>query len=126
MVLNGLGMLAAMGAAFMVGGLIFYVYLALTLMTIAQKTNTPNAWLAWIPVANIYLMTQIAGLNGWWTLIIFASIIPLVGGLVFIGVLTWWWWLIAEKRGRPGWWGLLTLIPVVNLVIMGMLAWTEA
>ena len=31
----------------------FYVYHSLAIQTIAQKTNTENPWLAWIPIANI-------------------------------------------------------------------------
>ena len=33
-----------------------YVYVALALQTIATKTATPNGWLAWIPIANAFLM----------------------------------------------------------------------
>jgi hypothetical protein len=126
MALDLLGVLMALGAFVFLIGIALYVFGALVLMTIAKKTNTPNGWLAWIPVGNIYLMTQIAGLSGWWTLIIFAAIIPFVGVLAMCGVMIWLWWLIAEKRGRPGWWSILLLIPIVNFVIMGMLAWSEA
>ncbi|MBI1941575.1 MAG: hypothetical protein HYS33_08730, partial [Acidobacteria bacterium] len=35
---------------------VFYVYSSLALQTIAKKTNTENAWLAWIPIANVILM----------------------------------------------------------------------
>jgi len=38
----------------------FYIYLSLALVTIATKTNTPNGWLAWIPIANLFLTLQIA------------------------------------------------------------------
>lgn len=112
-------------AVFVVIGLVFYVYSALVLMTIAKKTNTPNGWLAWIPFANLYLMTQIAKVPWWTFLVIFLAWIPVVGGLLLLGVMTWWWWKISEARNRPGWWAILMLIPIVNLIIMGMLAWTE-
>lgn len=49
-------------------GIIFsigvYVWVALCLHIIANKTNTPNAWLAWIPIANIYLMCKVTGRSG--------------------------------------------------------------
>lgn len=102
-----------------------YIFFALALMSIANKTKTKNAWLAWIPIANIYLMTQIAKLNGLWTLAILVSFIPILGSLVFMGVSVWWWWRIAERRNRPGWWGILMLIPIVNLIIVGLLAWKK-
>lgn len=101
-----------------------YVYSALALMNIAKRTNTKNPWLAWIPIANMYLMTQIGGVP-WWTLLIvvFAGFIPFVGGIVSVVLIIWWWWKIAEARQRPGWWGILMMIPVVNLILMGVLAW---
>jgi len=112
-------------AIFSVIFLIFYVYSALVLMSIAKKTNTPNAWLAWVPIGNLYLMTQIAKIPWWTLLIIFLSWIPVIGALALLAIVTWWWWKIAEARNKPGWWALLMLIPGVNLVMMGILAWAE-
>ena len=102
-----------------------YIYTALALMTIAKKTKTKNAWLAWIPIANIYLLTQIAGISGWYTLIILAAIVPFIGSLVVAVFTIWLWWQVAEVRHRPGWWGILMIIPIVNLVVMGILAWAK-
>src|SRR6266516_2542834 len=55
--------------------LAFYVYLALALQTIANKTGTPNAWLAWIPIGNLVLMLNVAKKPLWWFLL---CLIPLV------------------------------------------------
>ena len=107
-------------------GIAAYVYFALALMAIAKKTKTDNAWLAWIPIANLYLLTQIAGVPGWTVLAIFLPIIPIIGGLGFLAVEIWWWWKVAEARNRPGWWGILIAIPLVNLVVVGLLAWKDA
>ena len=119
--------LLALGAAMMVFFLLLfaavYVYMALALMTIAKRTKTENAWLAWIPIANFYLMTQIAGVSGLVTLVLLAGIIPFIGPLVIAGVVAWLWWKIAEERRRPGYWGILMLIPIVNFVLVGILAW---
>lgn len=121
-------------ARFLLIGLIFlvamYIYSSMALMAIAKRTNTPNAWLAWIPIANMLLMTEIAGVQ-WWTLLIvlFSSFIPAVGFLISLGIFTWWYWKICEVRRRPGWWSLITLIPVVgwvwSLILLGILAWGE-
>ena len=125
-IFNLMPMLGAFFALFAVIGLALYVYAALALMTIAQRTKTENPWLAWIPFANLYLMTQI-GKVPWWTLLIvvLAGFIPVVGMLAALVIMLWWWWKIAEARHRPGWWGVLMLLPVVNLVLMGMLAWSK-
>ena len=103
-----------------------YVYFALALMTIATKTKTANPWLAWIPIANLFLMTQI-GKVPWWTVLIaiFAPIIPVIGSLASLAVFIWWWWRIAEERKKPGWFSILMLIPIVNLIIIGVIAWTD-
>ncbi|MBW2970864.1 hypothetical protein KY320_01755, partial [Candidatus Woesearchaeota archaeon] len=95
-----------------------YVYMAFALQTIAKKTNTENPWLAWIPIANLVLMTQIAGLH-WAT--IFLMLIPFVN----IAVIIWWWWKIAEARNKPGWMALLFLVPIANLIVPGILAWSD-
>lgn len=102
-----------------------YIYSAIALMAIAKKTKTKNGWLAFIPIANFYLITQMAGENGWWTLILLAVFIPGIGGLAVFGVGVWFFWLIAEKIKFPGWTSLLLLIPVVNLVMLGVWAWKK-
>ncbi|MBI2147530.1 hypothetical protein HYU19_03565 [Candidatus Woesearchaeota archaeon] len=121
-----LGMMGAFMAAYVIFVILGYVYFALALMSIAKKTNTPNPWLAWIPLANLYLMTQIAQVP-WWTLIVFivGAFIPFVNILVILGLGIWWWWRIAEARGKPGWWGILMVIPIVNIVMLGVLAWSD-
>jgi uncharacterized membrane protein YhaH (DUF805 family) len=92
-------------------------------MAIAKKTNTNNGWLAFIPIANIYLLTQIAGISGWWTLGILLSVIPVVGGiLVGLGMI-YLYWKTAEKVGKPGWWGILMIIPIVGWILLGIMAW---
>lgn len=102
-----------------------YVYGSLALMTIAKRTKTENAWLAWIPIANIYLMMRIGKLPTWslalWALIF----VPMLGGLTAAGMNVWYWWMIAERRGKEGWWGILMLVPILNLVLLGILAWGE-
>lgn len=108
---------------FAVLALAAYIYTAIVLMALAKKTKTPNGWLGWIPIGNIYLMTQLAKLPGWWTFAVIIAIIPMVGALAFGAIGVWWWWLIAERLKKPGYWGLLMVLPGVNLIVMGVLAW---
>ena len=123
--LIALGVLGAFAVVFALISIAFYIYHAIALMHIAQKTKTQNAWLAWIPIANLYLMTQIAKVP-WWTFLAFILvIIPFIGPLAFMAVVVWWWWMIAERRKMPGWYGILTIIPIVNLVIIGIIAWKK-
>ncbi len=104
---------------------IIYIYTALALYAIAKRTKTKNPWLAWIPFANIYLMTQIAKVP-WWTIFFLCfSFIPWFGPAVVTVFTVVLWWRIAEVRKRPGWWGLLMVIPIANFVFMGILAWAK-
>ena len=95
-----------------------YVYIALALQTIATKTNTGNAWLAWIPIVNLVLMLNIAKKPIWWFILL---LIPLVNIVMIILV----WMGIAEARNKPNWWGILMIVPVVNIIVPGYLAWSD-
>jgi hypothetical protein len=95
-----------------------YVYVALALQTIAQKTNTENPWLAWIPIVNIILMCNIAKKPVWWIIL---CLIPLVQIVIFIIL----WMGIAEARNKPSWWGIMVIIPIMNLIMPGYLAWAD-
>jgi hypothetical protein len=94
------------------------VYHALALQTIANKTSTENGWLAWIPIANVILMLNIARKPVWWIVLFFVPIANLVIAiLVLMG--------IAEARNKPNWWGILWIVPVVGIVVPGYLAWSD-
>lgn len=95
-----------------------YIYMGLALQTIAKKTNTENPWLAWIPIANVILMLNIAKKPLWWIVLM---LIPLVNFVIVIIV----WMAIAEARNKPNWWGILFIVPGVNLIVPGYLAWSD-
>ena len=112
----GLG--AGLIMIFLVFAAAFYVYMALALQTIADKTKTENSWLAWIPIANIVLMLNVAKKPIWWIVLFF---IPVVN-IIFIIIV---WMAMAEARGKPSWWGILMIVPVANLITPGVLAWAD-
>jgi hypothetical protein len=117
---NALG--TALAGTFLMVMLVFcaamYIYVALALQTIATKTATPNGWLAWIPIVNIFLMLQVAKKPMWWFILF---LIPLVNIIFMIMV----WMAVAEARGKPNWWGILMIVPMANLVVPGYLAWSD-
>jgi hypothetical protein len=98
--------------------LAIYAYMGLTLQTIAGKTGTADPWLAWIPIANVYLMCKIANRPTWWVVLCF---IPLVN--IVISVIL--WMGIAEARRKPAWLGVLMLVPIANIIIPGHLAFSQ-
>jgi hypothetical protein len=99
--------------------LLIYIYMAVCLMKMAKKTNTENAWFAWIPILNVILMLQIAKKPLWWILLMF---IPLVNIVVSIMV----WMEISKALGKPDWLGILMIVPVANLIIPGYLAFSNS
>ena len=95
-----------------------YAYMSFALQTIAAKTNIENGWLAWIPIANVYLMLMIAKRPIWWLILI---LIPLVNIVIAIII----WMDIAKACNKESWWGILMIVPVVNLAVPGYLAFTD-
>ena len=94
-----------------------YVFTSFCLHTIARKTNTEHAWLAWIPIANLYLVCRIAGRPWWWLLLFFIPIVNIVVGVIV-------WMGIAEARDKNKWLGILMIVPIANLVMLGYLAFS--
>lgn len=112
---------AAMGAAMLFYFVVFaliYIFVAFAVQTIAQKTNTPNSWFAWIPILNIILILNIAKKPLWWIVLL---LIPIVNIVVAVIV----WMAVAEVRQKPTWWGILTIIPLFNLIAIAYLAWAD-
>ena len=94
-------------------------------MAIAKRTKTKNPWMAWVPIVNFYLITQIAKLSGLWTLILLAGFIPSIGSLCITAVFVWMFWRTAERIKMPGWTSLLLIVPILNLIILGIYAWKK-
>lgn len=95
-----------------------YVYIALAVKTIAEKTNTENTWLAWIPIANFVLLLNIARKPIWWIVLL---LIPLVNIIIIVMI----WMAVAEARSKPSGWGVLMLVPGVSFIVPGYLAWSD-
>lgn len=116
--MRGVGILAGLMAFIWIIALAGYVYFALCLMKIAEKTNTENGWWAWIPVLNILLMLAIARKPMWWILLF---LVPLVNFVIAIIV----WIEICKARGKSPWILLGFLVPLGGLVVMGYLAFAD-
>lgn len=103
-----------------------YIYYAVTLQMIATKTGTENAWLAWIPIANIYLECIIAGKPGWWLLLrLLTALIPIAGPIITSIITIIVWMGISEVRQKPAWLGIFSIIPPLNLFLLGYLAFSK-
>ncbi len=107
---------AAMISAWIIE-IVLCIYVAFCLQNIARKTDTGPEWLAWIPIANLYLMCKIAEKPWWWVLLFFIPIVNIV-------ILVLLWMRIAEARDKNRWLGLLILVPIANLIFLGYLAFS--
>lgn len=133
--LFGAGALMALGGIviglILVTLLVFYVYFALVMMTIAGKLKYDKGWLAWIPLVQFVLFPILAKKKqrAWpW---VFILLIPIVN-IVFIIM---WSWKIFERRKYPGPLALVCLAGVIpfigwiagiaNAVIWGLVAWYD-
>lgn len=99
-----------------------YIYSALALSKLARELKHENPWFAWIPILNVFLFLQLGDQN---PLFLFFLLIPGIGELVVPVVSTIAFMKISEKRGYDKMFGLLFLVPVVNLVFLGILAWSK-
>lgn len=114
----GLAFLGAFMFVFLIIFVAMYVYIALCLQTIAKKTNTPDLWMAWVPIIQAVLMLKIAQKPIWWILLL---LIPLVN--IVIGILV--RMEIAKRRNKPEWWGILLIVPAVGIIVPGYLAFSD-
>ena len=151
--LNPLGAYAAYFAAFLlifiIIGIGLYIYSALAWYTIAKKLGYQNAWLAWIPIANYFLLPILAK-KDWkcgFIMIIpiigsFLIIIPIIGMIIyvlaalFVAIMSIvWLWQIYKLRNYPGWLSLLPILGIIpilgilaliaHFIVIGMVAWKD-
>jgi len=99
-------------------GLLAFAYTAYCLQVIANKTGTPNAWFAWVPILNLVLTLQIAKKPVWWIVLGF---IPLVNIAVGIMVAI----ALCQARAKPAWLAFALCLPLINLVAIGYIAFSD-
>lgn len=93
----------------------FYAYISYSLQVIGKKLGVENAWLAWIPVANLYVLCLAAGKPAWWMIL---CLVPFVNMVVSVML----WVAITKRLGKSPWLLLLFLVPLVNMALIGYLA----
>jgi hypothetical protein len=125
-----------------------YIFFALCLFRIGKKLDVPNSWIAWIPILNSFWPVVGAGgqtvkwgliyliglpllaalIGGLFAMIspMLAMVVMLVIGLVVFGLYIWLWMNVSENLGKERLLGLLMIVPLVNLIFMGYLAFSES
>jgi len=99
-----------------------YVYVAFAWMTIAKKMKCKKYWLAWIPIANFFLLPILLKKKWTWGFMFFVPIANMVFFII-------WTWEIFELRKYPGWLSLSVIIPKVGgilyFIAIGFVAWKD-
>lgn len=129
---NGLfALIAGMMAFFLIVGIAVWVYMSLAFRAIAIKNKQSSPDLAWIPgVGPLIIAFRASNMHWWPWLLLIGYIVPIIGILaliVFVVYAMIWQWKLFEAIGKPGWWVLMSLIPVlggiVYLILLGIAAW---
>ncbi len=122
---------------------LIYIYKSLAFMYIGKNAKDSLAPLAWIPyVGNTIIAYRASGMHWWpwifigiyllimWPMMFFDSLIfstiAILSGLVYAVFFIIWLWKLFEKVNWPGWLALLYIIPVVDLVVIGIVAWKKS
>ena len=101
--------------------LVMFVSLAIIVLYVVcfwkifTKAGQPG-WAALIPIYNLVVMFQIAGMSGLWALAILATFIPIIGGLFWLGVLIYAFYQLSLRFGQGA--GF-----TVGLVLLGFIFW---
>ncbi len=127
------GGLAAFAITMIIFGAIFalaiYVYMSYVYMRIARKAKYSSPAIAWIPIVGPSLISaNLARMHWWPILLLLATPIPFLGqlaALTFAVFLIVWTWKMFEGFGRPGWWAIFWLINIVEMVFLGIVAWSN-
>lgn len=124
-----LAVLIAMIAVVIVYALAWYIFAGFAYMAVAKKAKQDMPGLAWIPGFGPLIIAFRASKMSWWPwLLLIGALIPFISfifGIAFVVFAVIWHWKMFEKIGKPGWWAILMLIPIVNFVIIGIAAWSK-
>ena len=107
----------AFGTALIILCIAAYLYFAIAQYKISQKVNHPNAWWAFIPILNTFQLIQMAGKQWYWFLF---CLIPGINIVVFAIL----WADTARAIYKSPIWGVLNIVPFVNIVSIAVLAFS--
>ncbi len=95
--------------------LVLFVYAGASIQELAKDAKTENVWLSWVPIIQFFYCISIVKKPGFWYLL---YLVPGVN-LVFLALT---WMELAKFRNVNKWAGLLILVPGVQILLPGYLA----
>lgn len=94
---------------------IIYIFVCFPFMKIARRLNMKHAWIAWIPVLQVFLFIKMANKPLWWFFLFF---VPVIGFFMPIVL----WIHITQLLQKSFWLGILMIVPGLNIFILWYLA----
>ncbi|WP_249226873.1 DUF5684 domain-containing protein [Alicyclobacillus mengziensis] len=94
--------------------LIIYVVVAGAFYSMFRKAGTPNAWLAFIPIAGLWPFLWTINRSAWNVLWLFIPVVNYIITLYWLGQL-------LKSFDHSPWLVLLALFPLLNLILLGIL-----
>ncbi|MBE9051616.1 hypothetical protein IQ243_14520 [Nostocales cyanobacterium LEGE 11386] len=95
-------------------GVVGYFFGSYCFYRIYQKLGEANAWFAWVPILNTWIMLKAGDQSPWWIIGLFIPFVNIVA-LVFLIIA---FVNIVQKLGKNPWLILLMIIPLVNFVVL--------
>ena len=127
------GAMGALGFVFgaymvlvLVAVVVVYIMMAMSLMRISQKTKIGTPWFAWVPILNSILLLNLAGLSGWYVvLILVLAGIPILGWIALVLFSVYIWMKVSVVCKKPDYLGLLAAIPPMTILLLLYLAYSD-
>ncbi|UCD16996.1 MAG: hypothetical protein JSV44_11175 [Candidatus Zixiibacteriota bacterium] len=94
-----------------------YLYFVYAQYRIAVKIGHQYTWWAFIPIVNVFQVTQMAKKPWWWFVL---CLIPVVN-IVALALL---WIEVAKVCNKSPLLGFLMIIPIVNFIVIGILGFS--
>lgn len=99
-------------------GIASYLFGSYCFYKIYQKLGEPNAWFAWVPILNNWIMYKAGDQSPWWIIGLFIPLVNIAAAIVLLIALI----NIVKKIGKNPWLILLMIVPLINFWILYNLA----
>ena len=95
-------------------GIATYIFCSYCFYKIYQRLGEPNAWFAWVPILNNWIMYKAGDQSPWWIIGIFIPLVNIVALIVLLIAFV----NVVKKLGKNPWLILLMILPLINFFVL--------
>ena len=117
------GDLSSLPASYWILMLAISVFAIVCMWKVFEKAGKPG-WKAIVPFLNLYTLFEITWGNGWYFLLMFLAIIPIVGSVAVFVIIIMTYVKLAKAFGKSG--GFAVGLIFLGLIFMGVLAFDSS